>query len=165
MPFRNGAASWPSMDTLECTRAAAAIVAVGPSTGAEIGRRADQGGIAKTLEGAKPKGGSSLGGGQPPPAGRRAPARAKAQRSAAEEICGACSTGDRGANDVWVRFDREVELPRERGNLRRANPMSAARLQHDGQGLEGRKPPRGKSNPEGGRWREGKARVNRTFEP
>jgi hypothetical protein len=41
-------------------------------------------------------------------------------------------------------------LPCVRRKLRRANPMSAAGAKQNRQGTEGRKPPRGKPNPEGG---------------
>jgi hypothetical protein len=43
-----------------------------------------------------------------------------------------------------------VRWPFERGKLRRANPRSAAGVKQSQQGLEGRKPPRGEPNPEGG---------------
>jgi hypothetical protein len=55
-----------------------------------------------------------------------------------------------GRNGKWVLPSGNVRIPFGRRKLRRVNPKSAAGAKQNRQGIEGRKPSRGWSNPEGG---------------
>jgi hypothetical protein len=111
--------------------------------------------VCKTPKGRKPKGVAGSMRAKPPISGNGLSRGEKPRGRSSTRRYGACFVAGCGSNGAWVLLGRKVGLPCGRGKLRRVNPKSAARLKHGGRGFGGRKPPRGRSNPEGGTWRVG----------